>query len=1042
MRKLVSIFVAFVLFTTQTFAQEKTVTGKVTDEKDGSPLPGVSVTVKGTSTGTTTGTDGSFRLIIPASARTLVFSFVNFDDLEVSVGNRSSFNVSLSSKDKTLQEVVVVGYQQRKKRDEGGAISSVKGKEIANLPNASVDRALQGRAAGVLVQSNNGIPGGAINVRIRGTGSYLAGNQPLYIVDGVQMNINNDGNFTQNNPLAFLNPNDIETIDVLKDAASAAIYGAQASNGVVIITTKKGKAGKTKFNFNAYVGAAQNIKKFDVLNSQEYVQLRSEAFFNNNVNTTAGYSFLTAKRSALGELSNATGVSLATLNTFSEKQIDSMTTSLPNYDWQDLAIQRGKIQNYDLSMTGGNEKTTFYLAGSYSYQSTIINKVDFKRYTLSTDITHKATDKLTLTSKVFLSSFQQELPFGVSGSFLGSPIFSSSLILPVNPVRNPDGTYFGLPPAQALAGILNQNVIAVNEYNSGYQKTNQLVGSLTGEYKFTDWLSFRSLVALDYRLIQGNLYRDPRTNDGFGVRGRGTVESDWNTNILTTQTLNFNKSFDKNRIDGLLGFEFRRDVQESITGAGIGFPSYEFTTINNAATAEAVGQFWTGYKRAGYFGRVNYSYDNKYALSFILRRDGSSRFGSNFRFGWFPGVIASWNIDNENFMSNVNWVSTLRLRASYGQTGNDQIGNFASRSLYGNPGVGAGQYNQSASIGYTNLGNPNIRWERNQTINLGLDYGFLSNRITGSFEVYQRRSLDLLLPRPVTLMNGVESYVENIGELEIKGVELGLNVEVVRPKITDGFRWNMNFNFSFAYNNVKKIFDGLQQLPGDPGFRVGRSINSIFTQVYAGVNPATGRPMWIDTFGNVTYTPQNRDRRYIGDNEADQWGGLTNTLSWKGFTLDVLFTYQYGVLATDGQVNFMLENANRTFNSLQVTYDQRWKNPGDITSYPRAFNNGAEPGGVNHVTGSSRLWKKADFIRMRDIRFSYDLSPGLLRKIKLSNVRVYVQGQNLFTYSDWLGYDPEFTGNGGNDANGRPITSSTGIIPQTKNFNAGIQIGF
>lgn len=1027
MRKLVNLLATLVICCMHVAAQEKTVTGKVTDEKDGTPLPGVSVTVKGTNTGTTTNADGTFRIVVPSSSKALVFSFVNFSTVEITMGTRSSLSISLSSKEKNLQEVVVTGYQQRKKRDEGGAISSVKGKEIANLPNASVDRALQGRAAGVLVQSNNGIPGGAINVRIRGTGSYLAGNDPLYIVDGVQINTRSDGNFTQNNPLAFINPNDIESIDVLKDAASAAIYGAQASNGVVIITTKKGKAGKTKFNFNSYYGTTKSIKKFDVLNTQEYLNARSEALFNSNSNTTAGYTFLNAKRTALGELSNATGVGAATLNGFIEKQVDSMITALPNFDWQDLALQNGTVQNYDLNMSGGNEKTTFYLAASYSFQSTIINKVDFKRYVLNSDVTHKVNEKLSVNSKINLSSFEQQLPFGVSGSFLGSPIFSSSLILPVNRVFNTDGTYFGLPGnGQALAGILNQNVIAVNELNKGYQRTNQLVGSMTAEYKFTKWLSFRSFYGLDYRLVQGNLYRDPRTNDGFGVRGRGTVESDWNTNFITTQTLNFNKTINKSRFDGLLGIEFRRDNRESIASAGIGFPSFQFTTIDAAATAESVSQFKTGYKRAGYFSRLNYSYDNRYGLSFILRRDGSSRFGSNFTFGWFPGVIASWNVDNENFMQNTKWISTLRLRGSFGQTGNDQIGNFDSRTLLG----GGSQYNQSAGINYTQLGNPNIRWEKNQTLNLGLDYGFLNNRITGSVEVYQRLTKDLLLPRPIAWQNGISSFTQNIGELEIKGVEVGINADVFRPKTTDGFRWNVNFNFSFSYNKVKSLYDNLQVLPGDPSLRVGRSLNSIFTQVYAGVNPATGRPQWLDTFGNRTYTPQLRDRRYIGDAEADHWGGLTNTFSYKGFTVDVLFTYQYGVLATDGQVNFMLENANRTFNTLQFAYDDRWKTPGDITSFPRAFNNGAEPGGVNHVTGSSRLWKKADFIRMRDLRFSYDFSQGVIRKLKLNALKIYVQGQNLFTYSDWQGYDPEFVG------------TSTGIIPQTKNYNVGIQVGF
>jgi TonB-linked SusC/RagA family outer membrane protein len=639
MKKLVFLC-SILLVSASLVVAQKTVIGKVTDEKDGSPLVGVSVIVKGKGTGTATAADGTFKLSLPADAKTLVFSSLNFNNVEINVGNRSSINVALASKDKNLQEVVVTGYQVRKKRDEGGAISSVKGKEIANLPNTSVDRALQGRAAGVLVQANNGIPGGAINVRIRGTGSYLAGNQPLYIVDGVQLNTRTDASFTQNNPLAFLNPNDIESIDVLKDAASGAIYGSQAANGVVIITTKKGKAGKTKFSFNSYLGTANPIKKFDVLSTQQYIDARTQAAFNANSNTTAGYTLLAAKRSILGELANATGVSSGTINAFSLTQADSMIAALPSYDWQNLGTKQGTIRNYDLSMSGGNDKTTFYLGVSNTFQSTIINKVDFNRFALNSDITHKATDKLTLSTKISLSTFEQKLPFGVSGSFLGSPIFAGSLILPVNPVRNTDGTYFGLPPTQALAGVLNQNIVAVNDYNSGIQRTNQLVGAFTADYKITNWLSFRSFFSLDYRLVQGNLYRDPRTNDGFGVRGRGTVESNWNTNFLTTQTLNFNKTFNKSKIDGLLGAEYRRDINESISAAGIGFPSYQFTTISAAATAETVGQAWTGFKRSGFFGRFNYTYDSRFALSGILRRDGSSRFGANNTFGWFPSVIA------------------------------------------------------------------------------------------------------------------------------------------------------------------------------------------------------------------------------------------------------------------------------------------------------------------------------------------------------------------------------------------------------------------
>lgn len=1030
MKKALSLLAVLLMGSFVLFAQDKTVSGKLTDEKSGQPLSGVSVTVKGTTLGTQTGTDGTFRLSVPATAKTLVFSFVNYETVETPIGNKTLFNLSLVAADKDLQEVVIVGYQQLKKRDQGGAIASIRGKEIANLPNVSVDRALQGRAAGVLVQSNNGIPGGGINVRVRGTGSYLSGNQPLFIVDGVQINNRDDASFTQSNPLAFLNPNDIESIDVLKDAASAAIYGSQAANGVVIITTKKGKAGKTKISANIFAGVAQPIKFFDVLNTNEYINMRAEADYNRYFPQYAsnfGYTMLDSRRWVMGELSRITGVPYTggTAN-YTSAQLDSLQRTLKNTDWQRAAMRNGRIQNFDLSMSGGNDKTTFYIGGSYTYQSTVINKVDFARYTLNSDLSHKISNRFSVNLKTNISTFEQQLPFAVSGSFLGNPAFSSPLIIPANPIYNANGTYFGLPPTGALAGILNQNVIAVNDFNSGYQRTNQMVGQGSLDYKINDWLSFRSYYSMDYRLVQGNLYRDPRTNDGFGVRGRGTVQSTWNTNFLTTQTFNFNRTFGKNRIDGVAGYEYRSDIQESISATGIGFPSFQFVTINAAATPEAVGQFWTGYKRNSIFGRVNYAYDGRYAVSVTARRDGSSRFGNNFPFGTFGGVIGTWNIDKESFMAKTSdWLSQLRFRASYGITGNDQIGNFPSLSLFG---AGA-QYNGLAGINYTQLGNPNIRWEKNETINLGLDYGFFNNRVTGSLDLYRRRTNDMLLPRQVSWLTGQSDFTDNVGVLDNKGIEVGLNVEIIRPKVQNGFRWNANFNFAFNYSNVVSLYGGLEFLPGDPELRVGRSLNSIFTNVYAGVNPATGRPMWLDTLGSITYTPQARDRYYIGDREPDYWGGLTNTISYKGFTLDVLFTYEYGRWATDGQVNFMIENGNRTFNSLRFAYEGRWTKPGQITSYPRAYDAGSEQGGINHASGSSRLWRRADFIRMRDLRLSYNLPQNLLRKVKLTNMTVYVQGQNLFTYSDYWGYDPEFVG------------ASTGIVPQTKNINAGITLG-
>ncbi len=1025
-----------------TQAQDKTITGRVTDDK-GNALEGVSVLAVGSKVGTKTDVQGNYEIKVGNNIKRLTFSNINFETQSVSISKSATINVQLAAQNNALDEVVVVGYQVRKKRDEGGAISTVKGKQIANLPNLSVDRALQGRAAGVLVQGNNGIPGGAINVRIRGNATFGTNTQPLYVVDGVQINNRLDGGFTESNPLAFLNPNDIESIDVLKDAASAAIYGAQAANGVVIITTKKGKAGKTKFTFGVNTGYTEVMKKFNVLSSQEYVNARAEADFNRfspqarSVNSP--YPFLESQRWALGELSSATGLpytragftagqaGVYQASSFNQTQVDSMLSSLPNTDWQDAAIQRGMNTNYDFGISGGTDKTTFALSANYTKQEAAFRKVDFTRYGLGLDVTHSANSRLTISSKLNVSSYDQKAPFTLGGAFLGNPSFSSPLVLPINKIRNNDGTYFGLPPNQALAGVLNQNIVAVNEFNSSNQRTNQLIGSFNASYKLTDWLTYRGFASMDYRIVQGKQYRDPRTNDGLGVRGRGTVQNNWNTNIQTTQILNFDKDISKKvAFDGILGYEFRRDFNEGINAAGTGFPSSDFQTINAAATAESVGEFFTGYKRVSVFGRANFKYDDKYAVSLIARRDGSSRFGANNKFGTFGGIIGTWNMDKENFLKNSTVISQMRLRASYGIVGDDATGNFESLGLYGS----GSQYNGVAGINYGSIPNPNIKWQKGQTVNLGVDYGFFQNRINGAVEVFERKTKDALLSRPLSWLNGVGNFTENVGEISVKSVEASINVDIIRPKKAGGFAWTTSFNFAYQFNNISKLYNGLEVLPGDPSIRVGRSNNSVFTQVYKGVNPATGRPMYLDTFNNVTYLPIARDRRYIGDQEPDYFGGFTNVVSFKGITLDLLFNYEYGRLGTDGQVNFMSENGNRQFNSLQDPYDKRWKNPGDITAVPRIFDTGTEPGGVNHVSASSRLWRKADFIRLRDIKLSYAFPTKLLNKIKVSTATFYVQGQNLFTYTNWWGYDPEFVG------------AATGIIPQTRNVNIGLQVGF
>jgi TonB-dependent starch-binding outer membrane protein SusC len=1003
-----SFVLLFALVSGDVLAQERTVSGRVTAAEDGTSLPGVNVLLKGTGTGTVTDVNGNYRVSVPASGGTLVFSFIGLLTQEVETGSRSTVDVIMESDVRQLSEVIVTGYGAQEKRSISGSISSVKGSVIENMPLQSFDRALQGRAAGVLVQSSTGIPGGAVNVRIRGTGSITAGNDPLYIVDGVQLNQRDDAGFTQSNPLAFLNPNDIESIEVLKDAATAAIYGAQAANGVVIITTKKGKSGKARFNLGYFTGTSESLRQLDVLNSQEWYTIRKEAWVNSGN--------AVPEANALNQM----GRLPANWQTLTPAELDAIADALPTYDWQKEAFQTGKVNNIELSVSGGDDKTTFYMSGSYNYTDAIIPPTNFSRGTFKSTLTHKATSRLTIENQLNLSTFYQEAPFAVSGSFLGSPAFSSSTVLPHNAIYNEDGTF-----NKAIAGVLNQNVIAVVNENSGGNRTNQAVGNLSFNYKILDNLTFRSFWGLDYRLVQGENYRDPRTPDGAGVQGRGSIQSNWNTNFISTQTVNYNTSINNvHNINVLGGFEYRSEVNEGLSGSAIGFPTFQFRTIQSAATPEAITGFWTGFRRMGGFAQVNYDYNKKYNLTLTGRYDGSSRFGVENRFGFFPSVAASWIIKEEAFLQNVDFLSDLKVRASFGRTGNDAIGNFASRGLY----QGAGNYAGQAGIRPTGLANTLLGWETNQTINLGLDFAILNNRFQFTIDAFERRSKDLLLDQPILWTSGYSNLTANVGELLNRGLEFEVRTVNVDA---GGFKWTSDFNITFIENEVVSLYDGLEELPGDPSVRVGESLGTWYAARFAGVNPATGRPMWYDINDNLVYQHLAADRVVIGNSLPTVFGGFNNTFSYKRFELTVFFQYEYGRMVSDTQVSFLRENGTRlALNALRETAEARWQEPGDVTWIPRQINTGTEVRGSGRNSGDANL-QNADYIRLKQATLAYNFNPELLRRIGVNQAKVYAMGVNLWTLTNYIGYDPEWTAG-----------AASGIIPQSRNITFGVQLSF
>ncbi|MBC3791036.1 SusC/RagA family TonB-linked outer membrane protein [Spirosoma utsteinense] len=1032
MRKLLlGSWLLILLFCLPALAQDVAVSGRVTSSDDGSALPGVSVQVKGTTRGATTDANGNYRVSASANSR-LVFSFIGFSSQEVAIGNRSTVNITLQADATNLGEVVVTGYGGTVNRREfTGASSKVSGAAVSNLPVGSFDKALAGRAAGVQVTSANGVPGGAIQIRIRGVGSISAGSDPLYVVDGVQLNTSNNSSFTSSNPLSFLNPSDIESIEILKDAAAASIYGSQAANGVVLVTTKRGKAGKTQITFNYFKGIADPIKQLDVLNTQEWIQLRTENLVN------AGTAADVARSSVLSTLRLPTSLT------------DADIAALPTYDWQKAAFRQGQTDNYEIGMNGGNEKTRFYVSGSYYTQSANVINVNFKRGTLNSTLTHQINSKLSIDQTLKLSTITSNGQFGGpnGGSFLGAAAFSSPLILPSVAIYNADGSYNGTPALGGIPGILNQNIIQVSELNTIRADINQFVGSLALNYKVTDNLTIRPFVSLDYRSVRGRNFSDPRTADGINVRGRVQDQFNENKNFLTNVTANYNKEIGKSDFGLLLGAEYRSDINENLLTNITNVPTPDFKYASAAALPVSIGGTWTGYRKGSVFGNLKYNFNKKYDLSLIGRLDGSSRFGANNRFGFFPSISGAWLISEESFLKGGRYVSDLKLRASFGTTGNDQLGSLFNAANF--PGLGlvnpGFDYNGAAGFAPSQLANPDLKWETNQTANIGLDFGFFGNRITGSVDVFQRTSKDLLLPFNLPFTSGYSSISRNAGEVQNRGLEVELNTVNVRA---GQFQWKSSFNITTIQNKVTKLYPGIVPL-NNPDSTIlltytdfygvgrnailGRPLQPQYTTDYAGVNPATGRAMFYDYAGNITYRPLiPRDQKYFGTELPKFYGGFNNTIVYGGLSLDFLIQFDYGRRSFNTQTSFLAENAGRNFNALQSTYDRRWQKAGDITDVPRAYNANVEPNSVSGL-GGTRTLEDASYLRLKQITLNYDVPAAISSRIKASKARIYIQAANLITVTKWTSYDPEFLNFG---------SGNSGLVPNSKTYQAGVNVTF
>ncbi len=995
-RKLLAFLLLCLVAITSAMAQNKTITGRVLGADDGLPLPGVSVRVKGGTAGTTTGGDGTFSLSVPSDVKVLAFTYIGYVTQDITIGSSGNVNVRLVSDSQLIAEVVVTGYGVAQKRDVGSASARVTGKQIENLPIQSFDRALQGRAAGVQVTSQSGQPGGAINVRVRGVGSINAGNDPLYIIDGVQVKTGSISGQASTNTLASINPNDIETIEVLKDAAASSIYGAAAANGVVLITTKKGKSGATIVNFSAQQGVMQNIARYDVMNAQQYAQFKVPGAVNAGQTPAAAIAFFG----------------------------DPANTSAPSTDWFDAIAREGKSRIYDLSFSGGDAKTSFFISGSYTDQDAQLIEAFFKRGTFRGNIGHKVNDKLNINANISMTASRV---FGTiaDGAFVNSPVYYPFTLRPDVPIYQPDGKY---TQGSALKAGFAYNIVqgAKEEFRQG--NALQTVSNFSATYKVTPSLSITGFTGIDFVDTRDDNQR-PATIPAFSGNGGtssvvNTRNLDWNSNVAA----NWNKSFGSHTLGALLGGELKEQNVESASATGSGFPNPFFRSLQNG-TPLTINGFFTGYKKAGLFTKLNYDYKEKYYVAGTLRYDGSSRFGLEKQYGLFGGVSGTWRISGEDFLADNKVISDLKLRASYGVVGNDQIADFASRALFG----AGGAYLGANGIRPSQLGNANLSWEQAATTNIGIDYGLFGNRISGSIDVYRRVNSNLLLSRPLVSDSGFGSINENIGKVENEGIEFALNTVNLNTK--SGVRWNTDFNISFQRNKVLQLLQGQDRI-GTTYF-VGQPIDIIYTYGWAGVNPADGRPMWYDSNGDYTYnTVAATDQKIQGTRYPKFFGGLNNTVSYKNLSLDFLFQYQYGNKAYVSIFQNIYNSGYSDDNQIVSQLSEQWTTPGQITAVPRVLRQTPHPNNVGGLsipvtTGSTRYLYDASYIRLKNITLAYNLPASIASKVKLRNIRLFATGINVLTFTKYPGLDPEV-----------PIgLNEIGNNPQARTYTGGLQIG-
>lgn len=1041
MKKLTFVLLCLVLGISLATAQTTQVTGTVISAEDGEPIIGASVVVKGTTTGTVTNFDGKFNLSVPSSAKTLVFSYVGMAAKEESV--KPVMQVTLNSSSQNLEEVVVVGYGTQKKKDVTSSISRVKGDDLANLSTASFDSQLAGRASGVQVIQPSGVLGAAPVFRVRGVNSLSSSTEPLIVVDGMPI-VSGDISmgYVKTNAMTDINPNDIASIEILKDGAATAIYGSRAANGVVLITTKKGSKGSVKVNYDGFVGIASTAKTHDLLSGEQFTEIANEKYATWGIDPAAVYDGT-------------------------------------NTNWNDYVYRNAFQHNHTINASGGTEKSQYYFSLGYTNQEGIIRANDLERFSVKADLSQSLNKWLKIglnvnAAKTGINGIVE------GGSSISDASFAGIRMLPNVPVFNaedPTGYNIDAVDRKALGRGANKqyidngipNIIWALDNNINRSTNYRVISNAYAEVDLLPGLKFKTQGGLDLSLLENFMKWAPASGDGYGYGGLLSTTNTTYTNWNWQNVLSYDKSFNALHNLSLTAVQEYMRSEYHYTDAsvnGISDPFFMDNIITGTYATQEVGGGKSFNGLASYLFRANYNYDSKYYLGGSVRYDGLSRLPKDTRWGTFWGASAAWRISRENFWaeSAINdIISDLRIRGSYATIGNQDIkGNFPYLGTYG-----AQKYGNQTAIAWNNMGNNNLKWETTETFDIGLDASLFHSRLNVELAYWKKDSKDLVLNVPTAPSLGVpeNKFTQNVGRLSNQGFEITFSGVVIENK---DFSWRADLNFSTLKNEVKQLVGGADIVGGYNIIREGESMNAIYGYEYAGVNKENGFPMWYKADGSIVqfdllnsydykkYDPANpkdlsqsasldavNDKKVLGSAIPTWFGGFNNTFTWKGFDMNMFFRFSGGnkIMNATRQDLLNMDFAN---NGTEIL--DRWQspeNPGNGIVPIIGYGDGAALN--NEQQADSRFVENGAFFKLSTLSIGYTLPAAMIKKVNMSKLRVYVSAQNLFTITGYKGLDPEvftnlnlstsstFVGNFGVDWNGKA---------QQRVFTLGVNIGF